>query len=33
MARIGAKLLAFNLIIFLNQMLGRPLLAHKDLYL
>jgi hypothetical protein len=33
MARLGAKLLAFNLSLFLNQMLGRPRLALKDLYL
>lgn len=33
MTRIGAKLLAFNLSIYLNQMLGRPSLALKDLYL
>ena len=33
MARLGAKLLAFNLSLALNQMLGRPSLALKDLYL
>jgi hypothetical protein len=33
MTRLGAKLLAFNLSIDLNQMLGRPDLAIKDLYL
>jgi hypothetical protein len=33
MARLGAKLLAFNLSLLLNQMLGRPRLAVKDLYL
>lgn len=33
MARLGAKLLAFNLSLVLNQMLGRPRLALKDLYL
>lgn len=31
--RIGAKLLAFNLSIYLNQLLGRPPLAIKSLYL
>lgn len=33
MTRVGAKLLAFNLSINLNQMLGRPPLAIKELYL
>lgn len=33
MARLGAKLLAFNLSLVINQMLGRPRLALKDLYL
>lgn len=33
MTRLEAKLLAFNLSILLNQMLGRPRLALKDLYL
>lgn len=33
MARLGAKLLAFNLSLLLNQMLGRPRLAVKTLYL
>lgn len=32
-SRIVAKLLAFNLSIFLNRLLGRPDLAIKDLYL
>ena len=32
-SRIIAKLLAFNLSIFLNRLLGRPDLAIKDLYL
>lgn len=31
--RVVAKLLAFNLSIFLNRRLGRPDLAIKDLYL
>jgi hypothetical protein len=33
MARLGAKLLAFNLSIEFNRQLGRPPLAIKDLYL
>ncbi len=33
MMRPGAKLLAFNLSLLLNQMLGRRMLALKDLYL
>ena len=33
MTRLGAKLLAFNLSLALNQMLGRRMLALKDLYL
>ena len=32
-SRIAAKLLAFNLSIFFNRLLGRPDLAIKDLYL
>lgn len=32
-ARVAAKLLAFNLSLYINRLLGRDLLAVKSLYM